>query len=1578
MSFFFPSFSKRKANSSSKQRGGVSASGKLRRDVFSRALRLEPLENRTLLAVFAVTNTNDSGDGSLRWAITQANQTVGADTVEISAALAGQTVRLTSGQLNITDTSVGGTTTIKNLGTTNVVVDGNYLSRVFYIATNASAEISGLSISRGYANDYGGGIYNNGGTLTLTACLLLDNHGRNGGALCNNGVNATLTNCTLSNNSAENGGGIWSKVGTSTLTACVISNNSATNGAGIYNSGGTLLLTNNTISNNSATTGGGIYNIGTLSIFGGTLSGNNASSYGRSIYCYGGEYNIGNDAVITNSLSNIADVYLYAGNLTIANGKMSITGNLYVEPYSTVTVAADGIFDFAGDGAVLRDLSTSGNLFTNYGTLLKSSGTSTSYISCGIYNLGGTVDVRSGTLVFDGISTGANIHVDSGATLLIAYGATWTGTYNGTGTGSVVLQGRLTIGDGGAVFNFSEGLFQWQKGLIEVDSLSVLTNIGYMTFLGVGEDICVPNYLIVDNQGTISQRNSHFRFYGMLLLNNTNGHYNIEGNASISGIGPFTNRGTVRVSAGSSTVTIASIFNNEGGTIDVESGTLIINNASDSVSTGATIAVDSGATLQLINPGTWTGVYNGTGAGNVIFGGGSTKALVIGNAGATFNFTEGLFQWKEGHIQADTSATSAAPAILTNTGYMTLGAYGSKYLDGFLELDNQGTIFQKDCSLNVLYILRNNTKGIYDFQGAADLWGGTFTNLGMLKKSAGTESVIIQAAVDNIGNVEVDSGMLDIYGVVAQVSDNALTGGTWNVQNSSTLRISSVGNLTSIGADVTLSGAGATFTNLASLARIEATGSLGVLDGATLTTVGDLLNCGSLTVGLGSAISVGGNYTQTDNAALTTQIGGASSSGLFGRLNITGTAALDGTLDVVLADDYHPAGPDTYKPMTFAGVSGDFSTANVPTPEGSLFFLEEINADNVTLEVVADDIAPIVTISSPSRNITAHDAVTYTITYADAYFNTSTLALADITLNTTGTATGTVGLLGSGTTYTVTISNITGDGTLGITVAAGTATDAAGNLAPEATSKTFLVDHTAPTVTLSVSRLVNVSMLSGSGTATDSGSGVADGTTAYLDVDVNNDGDFTDVVDIRSYVVGVLSGGKLAVTTPTIPDGTYRLRTHVSDAAGNEGFSATSIMTVSTHPAISKIVVTAKTSADKTTITWNEAGGSNTLGKATLTIDGKAVSVTQKSTGKTTATFSYAGVLTAGKHTYTITGTDSKGQKSSYTDTFTVAATTPVISKVSTKATTSDKATTISWTVADIDGVGKVQVSIDGGAAITIARKSGSATSANFVYSGMLTAGPHTFKITAVDATGKAAVPYSGSLKVTPTTPTIKNVKVTAKTSGDNTVIAWTVYDYDKVKSTTLRIDGVKMTSGITQSGSGATINYTYAGKLTAGKHTYTIDATDAAVVSASAKQTKGSFTVAATVPTISGVKITATTVKTTIAWNAYDIDRISGYKLTIDGKTITSGIAQSGSGTTFAYTYTGVLKAGSHSYAITATDSQKKSSTASGKFTVTVASSAASMVFATVGAAAKTDWLIDYDSILSTDEDDIVDAVFA
>jgi|GEM_PF-6804254 len=49
----------------------------------------ERLEDRRLLATFAVTSTADAGEGSLRWAIEQANATAGADTISFNIAPGG-------------------------------------------------------------------------------------------------------------------------------------------------------------------------------------------------------------------------------------------------------------------------------------------------------------------------------------------------------------------------------------------------------------------------------------------------------------------------------------------------------------------------------------------------------------------------------------------------------------------------------------------------------------------------------------------------------------------------------------------------------------------------------------------------------------------------------------------------------------------------------------------------------------------------------------------------------------------------------------------------------------------------------------------------------------------------------------------------------------------------------------------------------------------------------------------------------------------------------------------------------------------------------------------------------------------------------------------------------------------------------------------------------------------------------------------------------------------------------------------------------------------------------------------------
>jgi hypothetical protein len=99
----------------------------------------------------------------------------------------------------------------------------------------------------------------------------------------------------------------------------------------------------------------------------------------------------------------------------------------------------------------------------------------------------------------------------------------------------------------------------------------------------------------------------------------------------------------------------------------------------------------------------------------------------------------------------------------------------------------------------------------------------------------------------------------------------------------------------------------------------------------------------------------------------------------------------------------------------------------------------------------SDNDPPTISISAPNPAQTEVGPVEYTVTYSGA--DTVTLTGTDITLDATGDATGSVVLtpLG-GDEYSVTLLGITGTGTLGFTIAPGTASDLAGNQAAGATS----------------------------------------------------------------------------------------------------------------------------------------------------------------------------------------------------------------------------------------------------------------------------------------------------------------------------------------------------------------------------------------------------------------------------------------------------------------------------------------------------------------------------------------------
>ena len=228
---------------------------------------------------------------------------------------------------------------------------------------------------------------------------------------------------------------------------------------------------------------------------------------------------------------------------------------------------------------------------------------------------------------------------------------------------------------------------------------------------------------------------------------------------------------------------------------------------------------------------------------------------------------------------------------------------------------------------------------------------------------------------------------------------------------------------------------------------------------SSVTTVSITVTTPTVSVGNPSApYAAGGPITYTVTYANTSSITLAAANI---TLNKSGTAT--GLVNV--------SGSGLTRTVTISSITGDGSlgiSIAAGTASDSAGNLAPAAGPSATFTV--DNTAPTISISSPSASYATGAPITYTVTYADTNFNSSALAVSNITLNSTGTATGLVSVSGSGLTRSVTIGNVTGDGSLGISIAADTASDLAGNLAPAAgPSAAFTVDNTGPTVATAAS-----------------------------------------------------------------------------------------------------------------------------------------------------------------------------------------------------------------------------------------------------------------------------------------------------------------------------------------------------------------------------------------------------------------------------------------------------------------------------------------------------------------------------
>ena len=237
-----------------------------------------------------VTTLSDSGPGSLRQIV---SNSIAGDYIQFATNLSGATIYLTSGQLVWSNNFTIDASALPD----GIFINGSQSGGIFWMHVNTTNVLSGLTLVSGGGDEniYGGGAILNGGTLTVSNCILSGNYAVTddalGGGIFNYGT-ATVNNSILRDNfSLAAGGGIYND-GTLTINQSTLTDNYGVYGAqggGIYNdTTGNLTVNQCTLSGNyadgiypataptSGGDGGAIFNNGNLTVNQSTFTGNHA------------------------------------------------------------------------------------------------------------------------------------------------------------------------------------------------------------------------------------------------------------------------------------------------------------------------------------------------------------------------------------------------------------------------------------------------------------------------------------------------------------------------------------------------------------------------------------------------------------------------------------------------------------------------------------------------------------------------------------------------------------------------------------------------------------------------------------------------------------------------------------------------------------------------------------------------------------------------------------------------------------------------------------------------------------------------------------------------------------------------------------------------------------------------------------------------------------------------------------------------------------------------------------------------------------------------------------------------------
>ena len=620
-----------------------------------------------------------------------------------------------------------------------------------------------------------------------------------------------------------------------------------------------------------------------------------------------------NDISVSNSVNMATATGLSAAGTALkleANNNININAGITLNN-GNLTLTADGNNDNSGTVNINADISTgTGSIDATGGT--------------GVVQFGSSATVAAASfnatkVIIDSAAVTATLNVTTTTVTDFGFGAgtlAGTGTFKTSGNTQLGASGDVTL-DGLTWQNNYPGKVSWTGGNFTFKNSAVFQNNSadpdpmgtdqgfHRTAAGAGNIIAGTGGGSFTNNGDFHNVTPAGTLTISVPFTSTSGRVVVADNIQLDDSLTFSG-GKFEIGSSKQLILNGATHSISGGSIEGGSsgGSVTFQNSatvnitddltveSPMVINGSTINVSSGKTLTLNGD---VKMENGSPSLN---GPGEVK---IASSGSTFDFKTGTISGLNRlETRGNTNIGSAGNCVVTGTKWYNYGV--ARWTANDLTFSGAATIFNNQSGAE----LELASSGNFDNSIT------TFSNSGELSVERSLPTTFNASTFTNSSTGTID------------LENNSLTISNFT-SNSGRIELETTGA-------TLIPNSGSDFTNNSS-GRICGNGTISLGAGRTL------VNYGTIASGLSPGkLTISGNFRQESSGVLEAELGGTTQATQYDFLNVTGTASLDGSLNISMAGGFVGTVGDIFEIINASAFVGpgndDFNTVNLPAGYG--------------------------------------------------------------------------------------------------------------------------------------------------------------------------------------------------------------------------------------------------------------------------------------------------------------------------------------------------------------------------------------------------------------------------------------------------------------------------------------------------------------------------------------------------------------------------------------------------------------------------------------------------------------------